>query len=183
MSQPALENPAIRERATRIDSAAYRQMVASGLLSERTELIEGTVVDKMTKSPDHNYYADALYEALREVLPAGAIIRAEKTLSYGDSDLEPDIMVVEGPLERYRQQNPSTAILVVEIAKSSLSFDRAKGRVYAGAGVPLYWIVDIDNKLVYIYEMPTADGYSRQSTALFSSAITVFGQNLDLTRL
>ena len=183
MSSSALEDPAIRERATYIALADYERMLAAGIIPEATELIDGTVVDKVTKSPDHNYFADALYEALRRILPPGTIIRSEKTLTHGNSGVEPDIMVVEGPLSRYRSANPATALLVVEVAKTSLNFDRAKARIYALAGVPIYWIVDLDNERVEVHENPKGDRYSEKRTVPFGQPLGMFGKSVDFNAL
>jgi len=183
MASVSLEDPAIRERATYIHRSEYRRMVEAGILSEKTELIDGTVVDKMTKSADHNYFASALYELIRPLIPPGDLILKESTLTCNDSDVEPDIMVVVGPLTRYRNENPRTAKLVIEVAKSSLRFDRSKARVYAMANVETYCIVDLENRVVELFGEPVSNEYTVKKTYHFEEGLPAFGKEIDLASL
>ncbi len=180
---PLLNNPAIRQRATFITLADYHRMLEAGAVSERTELIDGAIVDKMTKSPAHNYFVGALYEQLRTILPDGLLIMTEKTLTHANSDVEPDLMIVKGPLASYRERNPATAELVVEVARSSLEFDRAKATIYAAAGVPVYWIVDLDGRRVEIFEEPLSDGYAKTREQGFADGLAVFGKTVMLAEI
>lgn len=183
MSLTLMEEPAVRQQIARFSVASYRQMVESGLVPEQTELMQGVIVYQMTKSPDHNYFATAVYELLRPVIPPGTLILAEKSLTTGGSELEPDIMVIEGPLVRYRDENPKTALLVVEIARSSLRLDQAKAPLYALAGVAEYWIVDLEHRVVLCHKEPRSDKYLRVEQTPFESVLPIFGAELRLDRV
>ena len=71
------------------------------------------------------------------------------------SEPEPDIAVVRGRIEDYRDAHPTSPVLVVEVADSSLARDRGrKGSLYARAGVPDYWIVNLTDGVLEIYRDP-----------------------------
>jgi hypothetical protein len=107
-----MEIPEIRENLYPISPELYHQMLALDNLLEKTEWFEGIIVKKTTKSTEHNYYADFLYELLQKVKPLRSIIRKESTLFLEGSELEPDISIVEGTLKNYLKAHPKTVILV-----------------------------------------------------------------------
>src|SRR5262244_3685277 len=68
---------------------------------------------------------------------------------------EPDVAVVDGPLDAYQHHHPTTADLVVEVSETSLRYDRShKAVLYARAGIPTYWIVDLVNDCVEVHTDP-----------------------------
>ena len=72
-----------------------------------------------------------------------------------DSEPEPDLAVLRGSARDWLADHPSTAALVVEIAETSLRFDRVvKGRVYAAAGIADYWIANLRDRVVEVYRQP-----------------------------
>jgi Uma2 family endonuclease len=74
-----------------------------------------------------------------------------------DSEPEPDLAVVTREEEEQAEDHPRTALLVVEVAVDSLRVDRLiKGRVYARAGIPEYWVVDVASRVVEVYTAPDA---------------------------
>ncbi|MCS6863160.1 MAG: Uma2 family endonuclease, partial [Abditibacteriales bacterium] len=75
-----------------------------------------------------------------------------------DSDPEPDIAVEVGNSRTYRDAHPTTAVLIVEIADSSLDHDRrCKGSLYASEGIEDYWIVNLVDRQLEVYRQPHAD--------------------------
>lgn len=76
-------------------------------------------------------------------------------------EAEPDVAVVPGKPGDYRDAHPKTAVLVVEVAQSSLEYDRqVKGLVYAGANIPEYWLVNLEERCVEVYRDPAPEiGY------------------------
>lgn len=150
-----LDIAAIRDRATRLSVADYHQ------LPERpVELLRGTLVDKMSKSPLHSATLGTLVRLLSPQIPAGWVLRQEGPLTFADSEPEPDLAVVAGTHEEYREHHPTTASLVIEVAVSSLEIDRVKALIYAEGGVPEYWIVRPAEELVEVYRHPTSAGYA-----------------------
>jgi Uma2 family endonuclease len=86
-------------------------------------------------------------------------VRVQDPLALDDESApEPDLAVVRGRHADYRHEHPARAALVVEIAESSLAFDRVhKGSLYARAGIPDYWIVNLVDRVVEVYREPGAD--------------------------
>lgn len=71
------------------------------------------------------------------------------------SEPEPDVSVVQGSYLDYRDNHPSTALLVVEISESTLELDRErKGSLYARAGIPEYWILNLPERKLEVYRDP-----------------------------
>ena len=96
--------------------------------------------------------------------PITRLLRPQMPLSLGedetghDSDPEPDLAVVAGTRRDYATGHPATALLVVEIADSSLAYDRTrKARLYAGARIADYWIVNLVERQLEIFRKPEPD--------------------------
>ena len=159
-----LDNPAIREAALPVTVEQYRRMGDVGLISKNTELLSGVIVEKMNKSPNHSWIVQFLMDCLRQATPDNTHLRQEQPLTFSDSEPEPDIALVVGERDDYRQSHPTTAILVIEVAVSSAAVDREKARIYAAAGVEEYLIILPDEKAVEVYSQPSAAGYSQCRT-------------------
>jgi len=135
--------------------AEYDRLVSGSLLPERgpVELLGGALVCAEPQGSRHATAVDLAADALRLAFGAGWLIRTEKPLALGDeSEPEPDLAVVAGARRDYRDAHPTTAALVVEVAESSLDADRAhKGSLYARAGLPEYWIINLVDHVVEVY--------------------------------
>jgi Uma2 family endonuclease len=151
----------MRRRFTRDE---YYRMADAGILTDqRVELIDGEIIRK--KAPQDYRHANAIgkiQEALEALFPRKRFwIRVQMPLDLGEySEPEPDIAVVEGrPGEM--TGHPTTALLVVEIALTSQTFDRTrKASLYAAAGIADYWVLDLLNKRLEIFRNPIADDSS-----------------------
>lgn len=139
-----------------------KRMVEAGILreDERIELIEGRLCTVSPQGPDHSYVTLTLAARLRGLYGIAMTVREEKPLDCGaDSLPEPDIAVVVGEPTVHRDQHPrgDECVLVVEVAKTSQASDQAKAAVYAKAGVPEYWLVDLAAYQVVVHRA-LADG-------------------------
>jgi Uma2 family endonuclease len=126
----------------------YHQMIAAGILTtdDRVELLEGWLIAKMPKSPRYSLITGLTREVLERLLPAGWFVDSQEPLTLSDSEPEPDVMLVRGSRRDYAEHHPGAADvgLVVEVADSSLMRDRKlKARIYARAGIPVYWLLNI----------------------------------------
>jgi Uma2 family endonuclease len=135
-------------------------MIAAGVFAhdEGFELLEGWIVPKVSRNPPHDVALDKAHEALRTRIPKGWRVLVQSAITTADSEPEPDIAIVPGPAERYLSGHPGPkdVVLVIEIADSSLTEDRRdKSRIYARAGIPLYWIVNLLDRRVEVYADPT----------------------------
>lgn len=154
-----LDKPSVRRAALPISLAQYHRLSAQAIISERTELLQGVIIGQMTKSPRHTYIVGLLVKWLESVVEAGLHVRKEEPLTLTDSEPEPDLAVVRGTAEEYRERHPSTAELVIEVALATLELDRDKAEVYAAAGIAEYWIVVPEERSVERYRDPSPSGY------------------------
>jgi Uma2 family endonuclease len=151
-------------------------MAAAGCFgpSERVELIEGIVYDMPPQSPFHASAVTGTYETLSPVFSTGYTIRVQMPLTLDElSAPEPDIAVVAGSRHDYLSTHPRTAVLVVEVADASLPHDRIrKALLYARAGIPEYWIVDLTRRALEVYREPSAEGYGSRTVLSAGAAVS-----------
>lgn len=140
--------------------AEYNQMAAfSFFRDKRVELIEGQVV---VMSPMGSLHATAVALAAKTVehiFGAGYFARWQMPFAIGDlSEPEPDVAVIAGNIRDYRTEHPTTAALIIEVADTSLAYDReTKGSLYARASIADYWIINLINRQVEVYRKPMFD--------------------------
>ncbi len=144
----------------RFSVARYQRMIETGILTaeDRVELLENYVVLKTPRNPPHDGTIDLLQAALAGRIPPGWLVRVQQTLVLADSQPEPDVALVRGTPRSYLARHPAAADtgLVIEVADSSLLRDRAdKARIYARAGLPCYWIVNLVDRRVEVYTQPS----------------------------
>ncbi|MCG8586147.1 MAG: Uma2 family endonuclease, partial [Pirellulales bacterium] len=151
-----LESPAVRDMAMPMSVEQYHRLSEAGIVPERTELLRGVIIEKMTKSPLHVYVVSRMFDWLSSAFEddGGRHVRKEHPLTLSDSEVEPDVAVVVGSIADFRTAHPTTADFVAEVSVSSYSLDREKGAVYAAAGVPEYWIVIPEQRAIEIYTSP-----------------------------
>jgi Uma2 family endonuclease len=128
---------------------------------EHVELVRGIVVAMSPIGPPHSNAVSRLDRLLHPRLLDRAVVRVQQPfVAHDDSEPEPDIAVV--PLGSYAVAHPDRAPWIIEVAESSLEYDReTKGPLYAASGVPEYWIVDIAGRAIEVYTEPAAAGYAR----------------------
>jgi Uma2 family endonuclease len=122
----------------------YDRLVGLGAFDgDAIELVGGQLIVAEPPSSYHAGGVRAVDYALRAVLPPGWVVSVQSPVSLDDeSEPEPDVVVVPGRLADYWHVHPTRPALAVEVAESSLAFDRRdKGSLYARAGIPDYWIV------------------------------------------
>ena len=138
----------------------YHRMIQAGVLTEDdpVELLDGWIVLKFPSAPPHDVTIDLVADALRSRIPDGWRVRIRSPITTLDSELEPDLTVVRGPVRRYLGEHPTPqdVALVVEVSGSSLQYDReVKGPAYARAGITAYWIANLIDARIDVYSDPT----------------------------
>lgn len=148
---------AIDVQTRRFTRDEYYQLADLGWFAgQRVILLDGEIVQMPAHGHQHFVALNRIDKLLQHVFGPRYWVRAQGPLDLGDSQPEPDIAVVAGPLESHRA-HPTTALLVVEIADSSLRADRQLAGLYASAGVADYWIVNLQQKQLEVHRQPIPD--------------------------
>jgi Uma2 family endonuclease len=149
----------------------YDRMAEAGLFApdERVELLEGDIVTVTPQQSPHAACIGLVDEALRKAFGPSYWIRVQLPLVIDpDSEPEPDLAVVLGSPRDYAHDHPRTALLVVEVADSTIAKDRTyKTRIYARAGIREYWIVNLAERCLEVYRDPVT---STGQPALYRSS-------------
>ena len=169
----------------RMSVAQYQAMARAGVLTtdDQVELLEGWLVEKMTKNPPHRLVTHLLrreIERLINEVPSENIsegtdnlwyVDSQEPITTTDSEPEPDITVIRGTPRDYADHHPraTDTALIIEVADATLRHDRGiKKRLYARAAIPIYWIVDLNRQTVEVYTVPQAKqqppDYQQQQT-------------------
>lgn len=148
----------------------YERLVAEGFFQpeERLELVDGIIFEMTPQSAPHAVAVRLVRRALEGVFSEGFDVLVQMPLALDDgSEPEPDLAVVAGEDPRqHLTSHPTSAVLVVEIADSSLRFDRErKAALYARAGIPDYWIMGLREKFLEVLRDPQ-NGVYRSRTIL-----------------
>lgn len=135
-------------------------MVRTGILTDGDpiELLEGWMVQKMTTNPAHNFVTQNLRDLIDALHLKGYAILTQGPIATSDSEPEPDLSIARGNRQLYAQRHPGLGemSLVIEVADSSLKRVRTwKKRIYARAGIPVYWIVNLVNDQIEVFSNPT----------------------------
>ena len=148
-------------RTRRWSRVEYESMIEKAVFrpDERLELLGGDLVVREPQGGPHALAVERTAKALLTAFEATWRIRVQLPIALDeDSEPEPDVSVVAGPLEVTPPELPSQAVLVVEVADTSLAFDRGrKGNLYARARLPEYWIVNLVDRVLEVYREPAPD--------------------------
>ena len=158
----AVEVAATRRRFTRQE---YYRMAEVGILGrrDRVELIKGEIVEMSPIGRRHGAFVDNLTRLLVLRLADRAIVRVQGAVALADdTEPQPDLAILRHGAVPYKARDAwaEDALLVIEVAESSLAYDRStKMRLYAEAGIPEYWVVDCTAETVEVHRGPGPDGY------------------------
>jgi Uma2 family endonuclease len=147
-------------------------MVEAGLFQhERIELIRGALIQMSPQNLPHSYAIEMLTQLFVPALTGRARVRVQLPFIIGDhSEPEPDVALVD-PVPR-RDSQPDRAFLIIEVANDSLRFDRKKkAPLYASAGIPEYWIVNLVDHAVERRTDPIGGAYATLAVARPGEAI------------
>ena len=162
-----------------------QQMIRSGILQDGDpiELIDGLLVRKDRSARGENLmghnprHALLIKRLLRLLLPvcesAGWHVQVQLPLTLSKLNApEPDIAIVRGTEEDFTDHHPGPqdVVLAIEVSDSSVGTDRTtKQRLYATAGVPRYWLVNLPESQVEVYEQPDSSSGKYADRANFTA--------------
>jgi Uma2 family endonuclease len=145
----------------------YDRLAELGMFSpdDRVQLIEGDILTMTPQNSPHAATIGKTQRALEHLFGPNVWVRVQMPLVVDpDSEPEPDLAVVPGAPVDYRDEHPRTAMLVVEVSDSTLPFDRDRKRaIYARAGIPEYWIVNLAERCLEVYRDPVTPPGQRAS--------------------
>ncbi|MGB3200311.1 MAG: Uma2 family endonuclease [Nodosilinea sp.] len=155
----------------------YHRMVEAGILAadERVELIEGQLYTMAAKGTAHSAAVTRIDRVLSRLLAGRALLRFQDPVQLSDlSEPEPDVAVVHiDPLD-YEDHHPTPREIfwLIEVADSTLRRDRdLKVPVYGRSGIAEYWILDVQERCLYVFRQPEAAGYGMEQKLYGGDAI------------
>ena len=153
-------------------------MVAAGILAadERVELIEGQLYTMAAKGTAHSAAVTRIDRVLSRLLAGRALLRFQDPVQLSDlSEPEPDVAVVHlDPLD-YEEHHPTPGEIfwLIEVADSTLRRDRdLKVPVYGRSGIAEYWILDVQERCLYVFRQPEAGGYGMEQKLYEGDTVT-----------
>jgi Uma2 family endonuclease len=167
---------------TRYTVERYFELVETGVLhpDDRVELLEGVIVAMSPQSPRHASTTRRISRVLTNLIEDRAVLSVQFPLIAGSFSVpEPDIAVIPGRESDYENAHPTTALLIVEVADSSLLQDRlTKAAVYAAAGIPEYWLVNLRDDGIEVFRAP-----DRKTARYLETRTLRRGEQIDLVAL
>ena len=147
----------------------YDQMVKAGVFGEddRLELIEGEVVAMSPINSHHAGRVNRLNKLLTRRLGDRVLVSVQNPVELPHSEPQPDLALLRPRADDYAKSHPKPkdVLLLIEVADTSADYDRTvKIRLYARAGIPEVWLVDLTEKQVEVYRKPGASGYKEKRT-------------------
>jgi Uma2 family endonuclease len=160
-------NPWVARRVLTV--AEYHRMAEAGILTERdrVELIEGELIAMSPIGSEHSGTVNALNRTLVRAVGDRAVVAVQNPVQLDDlSEPEPDFALLKPRDDDYRRATPRPheVLLIIEVADTSLAYDRAvKRSLYARHGIPEFWIVNLAAKQVEVCRSPTGEQYASVS--------------------
>jgi Uma2 family endonuclease len=176
----------------RLSVAQYHEMIKTGILDEDdpVELLEGWLIPKMPKNPPHRVAKRLAQNALDHLLPSGWYVEDQEPITTEDSEPEPDITIIRGAPRDYleRHPGPNDVPLVIEVSDATLRRDRGlKKRIYARAGIQVYWIINLLENCIEVYTEPSGSSeepdYQRRQEYFPDDEIPVVIEGREVGRL
>ena len=145
----------------------YHQLVDLGFFTEndRIELIRGEIIEMAPKRTPHSVCNSTLFGELYRLLHDRANVRGQEPIILPDnSEPEPDVVIAKKKDDNYLSAHPAVKdiILIIEISDSTLQYDKeTKLPLYAEAGINNYWIINLVDNRLEVYNNPFSDNKNR----------------------
>jgi Uma2 family endonuclease len=168
--------PAVSRHLWTVDD--YHRMGDAGILTEddRVELIEGELLEMAPIGAEHIAASNALTRLLVLAVGDSFIVSVANPVRLTQrSEPQPDFTVLK-PRDDYRTMlpRPEDTILAVEVANTSLNYDRnVKLALYARSRIPEVWIVNLAAEEVEVYRSPVGDVYTSVTRAGLSDSLMI----------
>ena len=156
----------------------FHRMGEANIFSEdeRVELIEGEIVTMTPIGSRHQACVDRLTELFAMQAGKRVVLRVQGPVRLGEhSELQPDVTLLRRRPDFYASGHPGPedVLLVVEVAETAADYDReVKVPLYARAGLPEVWLVELERERIAVYRQPTPQGYQDQGHAARGNHLT-----------
>jgi Uma2 family endonuclease len=174
-----MSSSATEPRRHRLTVADYYRMGEVGILAPdaRVELIDGEIIDMAPIGSPHVSTVLHLDQLLQEAVRGQALVLVQAPIVLDDySAPQPDIALLRPRADYYRSSlaRPSDVLLIVEVAQSSLRFDRTiKAPLYARHGIPELWLIDTAQQKLTRYRTPRHGSYTATDEPAVSSPVGI----------
>lgn len=169
---------AIKKHRFTVDE--FMRLDARGVLGPpdmRIELVDGDIIEMPPTNPPHASVVDRLTRLFFKRLDGRAIVRVQGPVRLDNHSMPlPDILLLAPRADYYAKDHPDpqTVFLAVEVADTSLRYDREiKAPLYAKKGIREFWVVDVNARCVYVYTVPHPDRYAMNVVAQEDSTLTL----------
>ena len=130
---------------------------------KRTELLEGRIVFMSPIKFPHSIAVENVESILKAIFEPENWVRNQASLICGTSEPQPDVQVLSGRRETYTDHG-TQALLIVEVADTTFARDtKKKAKIYAKAGNPDYWVLDLKRSELIVFREPTETGYLKMT--------------------
>lgn len=166
-------------------------MLDAGLFAgQRFELIDGDLIDKMGQNPPHSYAIRTLFDWLTKIFGA-KLVQVQQPIEAGAVDRErslpePDMAVLIESKADYRRRHPrgDELLLAIEVADTTVRYDATMKRdLYARAGIPEYWVLDIGGRRVIVHRTPVEGKYEQIDSVPENGAVSAGGMQIPVSEL
>jgi Uma2 family endonuclease len=153
-------------RPFRFTREQYRRIGELGFFDgHRVELVYGEIVVMAPVSEPHVAGVALTVDAIKAAFGAHRYVRVHAPLNLAVIDPQPDVAVVRGG-PRDHLVTPTSALLVVEVADTTLAYDTTtKAELYATAGIEDYWVLDLNGRQLHVFRDPQSLPTSLGATA------------------
>ncbi|NJN73322.1 MAG: Uma2 family endonuclease [Limnothrix sp. RL_2_0] len=145
----------------------YHELIEKGLLDhKKVELLNGELIEMAPESPMHRKTMRYGETYLRNLCGDAAIIFAGHPITLTDSEPEPDLAIICPPEETYDERHPNATdvLLLIEVSRTTLSYDIGKKKeTYAKENIQEYWVLDVSNKQIYLFNNLENGDYQSQT--------------------
>ena len=192
ITRPYLAVAALAEPIWPLSVGQYHGMINAGILTEDdpVELLEGLLIPKMPKKPPHSLATELTREALTPLLPLGWHVKGQEPITTEDSEPEPDAAIIRGARRDYLERHPlpEDVAIVIEVSDTTLNRDPGlKKRIYARAGIQVYWIINLPENRIEVYTEPTGKAeepdYQRRQDYFPDDEVPVIIEAREVARL
>ncbi len=166
-------NPVFTPTRARISAEQYQKMGAAGVFTpeQRVELVDGALLNMAPIGSRHNAAVTRLTRQLmRHPVGDQVLVRSQCSVRLSDfTEVQPDVAVLRHRADDYAAANPGPqdVLLIVEVAETTRRYDStAKRDLYARHGVPEYWVLDLDERVLAVFRGVCDGRYSQQLTLL-----------------